>query len=168
MREMKTALHLLTFFFGLGWIAPAQTIPRNLWGKWTIRREIPTTTISCWGDKEAKALIGTDLEYSSDLFRWNKTVTKNLTAETTTITAQQFHDENSGGGANSSQVTFQQLGIRRQSVVQIAIQHPAANITGGTIEIPGDTVMVKDENTIVFSVCNVYFEAKRSAVPGRN
>ena len=168
MPEMKKVFHLATLFLGLAWTAHAQTVPRTLWGKWIVRRELPTTTISCWSDKEAKKLIGTDLEYSSELFRWNKTVTKNPTAETTTITAQQFHDENSGGGANSSQVTFQQLGIRRQSVVQIAIQHPAANITGGTILIPGDTVMGKDEHTIVFTVCNVYFEAKRRAVPSRN
>jgi hypothetical protein len=161
---LKTALHLTALFLGLGWITPAQTIPRNLWGKWTVRRELPTTTISCWSDKEAKALIGTELEYSPELFRWDKTVTKNPTVETTTITALRFHDENSGRGTASSQVTFQQLGITKDSVVQIVIQHPPASIAGGTVEIPGDAVLVKDQSTIVFSVCNVYFEAKRRAV----
>jgi len=155
--------HLTTLFLGLASTAPAQTIPKTLWGRWIVRRELPTTTISCWGDQEAKKLIGTDLEYSAGLFRWNKAVTRNPTAETTTITAQNFHDENSGGGANSSQVTFQQLGITKQRVVEIVIQHPAANITGGTIQIPGDYVLMKDENTIVFPVCNLYFEAKRTA-----
>lgn len=33
---------------------PAQTIPQQLWGKWVVTREIPTTTISCWGSAEAK------------------------------------------------------------------------------------------------------------------
>jgi len=129
-----------------------------------VQRELPTRTISCWGEKEAKKLIGTELEYSSEFFRWNKVVTKNPAAEIATITALQFHDENSGRGATSSQVSFQQLGITKESVVQIVIRHPAASITRGTVEIPGDGVLVKDENTIVFSVCNVYFEAKRRTV----
>jgi hypothetical protein len=158
---LKKALHLTALLFGLGWIAPAQTIPKSLWGKWIVQRELPTTTISCWGDKEAKALLGTELEYSPEFFRWNKIITENPTAEVETITAAQFHDENSGRGANSSQITLQQLGITKDSVVQIVIRHPAASITGGTVEIPGDGVLVKDENTLVFSVCNVYFEAKR-------
>jgi hypothetical protein len=152
------AIAFLGFVSGVS----AQTIPQTLWGKWIVRSELPTTTISCWGQKEAKAMIGKELEYSPAYFRWDETTTKNPNAEMRTITAQQFHDENSGGGANDSQVTFRQLGIKGEKVVQVRIQHPAASITGGTIEIPGDSVLIKDQNTIVFSVCNIYFEAKRT------
>jgi hypothetical protein len=162
---MKRMLYLMIVFLGLVKAVPAQTIPKELWGTWIVRREVPTTTISCWGDKEAKKLIGTEIEYSAQLFRWNRIVTKNPTAETITLTAQQFHDENSGGGANSSQVTFPQLGIKEENAVQIVIRHPTARITGATSEIPGDSVLVKDKDTIIFSVCNVYFEAKRRVVP---
>ncbi len=158
---MKRMLYLMVLFLGLAKTASAQTVPKELWGTCVLRREVPTTTISCWGDKEAKKLIGTEIEYSAQIFRWNKTVTKNPTAETITITAQRFHDENSGGSANSSQVTFPQLGIKEQKVVQIVIRHPIANITGATSEIPGDSILLKNKNTIIFSVCNVYFEAKR-------
>jgi len=143
-------------------------VPRILWGKWIVKRALHTSTLSCWGDREAKGLIGTELEYSSEVFRWQKTVTKNPDTETTTITAQQFHDENSGGGANSSQVTLRQLGIKEQQVVQIVIDHPPASITEGTVEIPGDRVLVVNQNTIILSVCNVYFEARRRAAPSRN
>jgi hypothetical protein len=162
---MKRILFLLIVFFGLARPAPAQTIPKELWGTWVVYREVPTTTISCWGDKESKKLVGTEIEYSAQVFRWNKIVTKNPTAETTTLTAERFHDENSGGGANSSQVTFAQLGIKEEKTVQVVIRHPPASIAGATNEIPGDTVLVKDKDTIIFSVCNVYFEAKRRAVP---
>ena len=162
---MKRTLYLTIAFLVLAKTVPAQAIPNELWGTWIVSREVPTTTISCWGDKEAKKLIGTEIEYSARLFRWNKIVIKNPTAETMTLTAQQFHDENSGGSANSSQVTFLQLGIKEGKAVQIVIQHPTANITGATSEIPGDTVLVKDSNTITFSVCNVYFEAKRRVIP---
>ncbi len=161
---MKKMLYLMIVILGLVKTVPAQTIPKELWGTWVVRREVPTTTISCWGDKEAQKLIGTELEYSAQLFRWNKVVTKNPTVETITLTSQRFHDENSGGGANSSQVTFLQLGIKEEKAVQIVIRHPPANITGTTSEIPGDTVLVKDQDTIIFSVCSVYFEAKRRFV----
>jgi hypothetical protein len=161
---MKRMLYLMVLILGLVETASAKTVPKELWGTWVVRREVPTTTISCWGDKEAKKLIGTEIEYSAQRFRWNKTVTKNPAAETITITAQRFHDENSGGGANSSQVTFPQLGIKEEKVVQIVIRHPTANITGATSEIPGDSILLKDKNTIIFSVCGVYFEAKRSVL----
>jgi hypothetical protein len=146
----------------------AQTVPKELWGKWVVRRAMSTTTISCWGDEDAKKLIGTEVEYSPDFFRWQKIVTKNPTAEVKTISAKQFHDENSGQGTNNSQVTMGQLGIKADKVKEVVIQHPAANITGATTEIPGDDILVKHKNTIVFSVCSFYFEAERRLAPPGN
>ena len=159
---------LVVMFLALPGTSAAQTIPKALWGTWVVRREVPTTTISCWGDEAAKKLIGTEIEYSAELFRWDKVVTKNPTAEVTTITAQQYHDYNSGGASDSSQVTFRQLGIKADKATQVTIAHPAADITGGTIEIPGDRVLIKDKDTIIFSVCGLYFDAKRSATLHRN
>jgi hypothetical protein len=160
---MRKTLYLLALRFSLLRAISAQTIPKELWGTWVVRREVPTTTISCWGEKEAKTLIGTKIEYSATLFRWNKIARKKPNAETTTITADQFHDQNSGRGSTGSQVNLQQLGIKTDKVTQVMVSHPDANITGATNEIPGDSVLIKDKNTIIFSVCQVYFEAKRSA-----
>ena len=165
---MKRVLYLTIVCLGFKCIASAQFVPSILWGKWIVQRELPTRTIACWGDREAEALIGTELEYSSGVFRWRQTVTNNPVTETTTVTSLRFQDENSGRGTNSSQVTFDQLGIKERQAVRIVIRHPPASITGATIEIPGDRVLVKDQDTIVFSVCNIYFEARRSAAPGRN
>lgn len=164
---MWKKLYLMLLFLGFLTSTPAQTIPKEMLGRWIVSRELPATTISCWGEEEAKKLIGTDLEYSSQSFRWKEIVTKNSTAEVTTVTANQFHDENSGRGLNSSQVTFRQLGIKTDKATQVIIQHPAANIFGTTGEIPGDTVLIKNKNTIIFSVCNVYFEAKRTSTTAR-
>jgi hypothetical protein len=144
-----------------------QIIPQDIWGKWVVSREIPTTSISCWGDTEARALLGTEIEYSPELFRWKDVVTSHPIAETKMISAEQFHDDNSGSGSNSSQITFSQLGIKAKEAMQISIRHPPAEITGATIEIPGDKVLVKSKDTIIFAVCNVYFEARRvTAKPG--
>ncbi len=163
--SMKKIVFLLMVCLGCVKATPSQTIPKEFWGTWVVRREVPTSTISCWGEKEAKKLIGTEIEYSAQHFRWKRVVTKNPDVETKTVTAQQFHDGNSGGGTGGSQVTFAQLGIKEESVVQITIRHPSATITEATGEIPGDNVLLKDKNTIIFSVCNVYFEAERRAAP---
>jgi hypothetical protein len=166
---MKELFYLLMVLLGVASSAPAQSLPpaqpapKDIWGHWIVTRQLPASTISCWGEAEAQKLIGTELAYSAQSFRWKNIRTKNPTATTRALTAQQFYDENSGGGSNSSQVTFAQLGIKSDHVLEIKISHPDAGITGATREIPGDTVLSTDKNTIIFSVCNIYFEAKRHA-----
>jgi hypothetical protein len=145
-------------------IASAQTVPKEVWGKWVVRREVPTKTISCWGEPEARKIIGTEIEYSDKIFRWNSIITNEPVAESRITTGQQFHDENSGGSVNSSQVDFQQLGIKQNQTTEIKIHHADAHVSTTTNEIPGDDILVKDPNTIVFSICSMFFEAKR--VPG--
>jgi hypothetical protein len=151
--------------------AMAQAIPSELWGTWVVRRELPTSTISCWGETEARAIIGTEIEYGADSFRWKDKITRHPTADVSVLTAKQFHDENSGQGANSSQVSFDQLGIKGSTAKQVTINHPGATskLPGEPSEIPGDVVLLKSHNTIVSSVCNVYFEAKRvvASSPGK-
>jgi hypothetical protein len=161
---MRKIYYLVLIFLGFLSSTSAQTVPQELLGKWVVSRELPAPTISCWGEGEARKLIGTSLEYSSESFRWQAVVTKNPIAKKLTVTATKFHDDNSGQGSRSSQVTFQQLGIKADNAVQVTIQHPSAGIFGATGEIPGDSVLIKDNNTIIFSVCNVYFEAKRIPV----
>jgi hypothetical protein len=140
---------------------PGQTIPQQLWGRWVVTREIPTSTISCWGSAEAKTLLGTEIEYTKETFRWKNAVTEHPVTETKIVSTQQFHDDNSGQGSNSSDVTFRQLGIKAKQATQISIHHSPASVAAGTTEIPGDEVLWKDSHTLIFSVCNVYFEAKR-------
>jgi hypothetical protein len=138
-----------------------QEIPSELQGRWIIKRLLPTSTISCWGKKEARQLIGTEIEYTHDSLRWRDRLASHPGVSVSEITADKFHRENSGGGASDSQVTFDQLGIRTPSTTEIVLTHPDIKPIEGAYELPGDTVLIKDNNTIVFSVCNIYFEAKR-------
>ena len=123
----------------------------------------PPRQLLRWGETEARAIIGTEIEYSANSFRWKDKTAKHPTAGVSVVTAKQFHDENSGGGANSSQVSFGQLGIKAATAKQVTINHPGttSELPGEPSEIPGHIVLLKNQNTIVFSVCNVYFEAKR-------
>lgn len=135
-------------------------IPAALRGEWVITRLIPTRTISCWGDREARGLIGTRIIYSPDSFAWKGHVIDHAKLTTRRWTAQSFFHEYCGGPADSC-VDFGQLGVHANTAVVLTIQHPHANITGATAEIPGDWVLFKDKTTIVISVCNLYFEAHR-------
>jgi hypothetical protein len=145
-------------------VVAAQNIPQELAGKWVIQRELPTQTISCWGEKEAKAIIGTEITYTTDSFRWKHLVVKHPAVQIVIVSAEQFETDNSSPSANGSQVSFRQLGIRTPNAKQVTINHPPAKLTGAATEIPGDVVLLKEHDAIVFSVCNIYFEAKRLAV----
>lgn len=141
---------------------PANPMPAELLGTWMIRKILPMQTISCWDEKQARALIGTNLEYKADSLVWKTTTARYVNSTVTTVKAADFAVDNSG---SQSSVTFKGLGITAPEVKQITIEHPDVTIqdgsNGGTTEMPGDHVMLKSRNALVFSVCNVYFEADR-------
>ena len=144
--------------------AQTQTIPVELQGRWTIRRVIPTRSISCWGYDQGKKLLGTQIEYGSNVLTWRDVVTRDLHVTISTVTAKQFHDDNSSLSSDGSQVDFHQLGIRKNEVTQVELRHLSSkNLFQETGELPGDSVLLKNGNTIVFSVCGLFFEAKRVA-----
>src|SRR6266446_3114041 len=127
-QHMRRLPYLIITVLAFVATSSAQAIPKELWGRWIVRRELPTTTISCWGASEARKLIGTELECSAELFRWKDVTTKHPSAEIKVVGAEQFHADNSGMGTNSSQVTFAQLGIRRKQATAVTIQHPEASL----------------------------------------
>ncbi|MNL82516.1 hypothetical protein D3C87_2099150 [compost metagenome] len=57
------------------------------------------------------------------------------------------------------------LGITKPAAERVTIQHADMEIKGitdqGTVGVPGDDVMFKDKNSLILSVCNVWFEAQR-------
>lgn len=138
--------------------ASAEGVPHEIWGKWAIVRLLPTTTIGC----EPPSLIGTSLEYAASKFRWKDVVTVDPAVQIRWIDARQYQQEHSGGGAVDSYLDFKQLGVTGSSAMVISIDHPPASIMSGTIEIPGDTVLVKSSNEIVVTACGFYFLAKRA------
>ena len=119
-------------------LLPAQPVPKDIWAHWIITRQLPSHHNLVLGRSRSAKILA----YSAQSFRWKNIHTKNPTATTRTLAAQQFHDENSGGGSNS---TFAQLAIKTEQVLEIKISHPDASITGATSEIPGDTVLSRDK-----------------------
>jgi hypothetical protein len=136
----------------------AETLPSRLAGTWRIQRILPTSNISCWGEKEAKPLLGSSLTYSRNALRWKGGSVPVLGVSTRTVTDEQFVRENGGSGGAAR---FEQLGIRAHSVTEVDLQHEDMDITGATTEVPGDSVLLAAPNRIVVSACGVYFEATR-------
>jgi hypothetical protein len=180
LRVFTAALMVLSIFQSATYsleaqreVAPAATkasdnspapIPYELRGKWTIRKELPAQTISCWGEKEARALIGTRIEYQTTTLRWEKITVKVLGSVTKTIEAQQWAEDNDGHD-KYSHANLRQLGIKKPEVTQITIDYAdpyPRDTTRVTSELPGGgDILLKSRNQIVFSVCNVFFEADR-------
>ena len=141
---------------------PSSKIPQELWGKWTVRKIVATDTVGCLDSKQAQALLGAEIEYRADSFRWKTTNVQSSGSSTNLIGAQEFAQVNSGSG---SHLDFNQLGIAASAVEQVTINHPNVRIAelsqSGSAAVPGESVLVEGPNTIVFDVCNTYFEARR-------
>jgi Lysozyme inhibitor LprI len=141
---------------------PPGEIPQELVGKWIIRRVLPTDTIACLDSKKAQILVGTEIEYRTDSFRWKTTTVRSSGSSTNMLGAQEFAQGNSGSG---SHVDFSQLGIAASAVKQITVNHPAVKIAelsqNGSEIMPGESVLVEGPNTVIVDVCNTYFEARR-------
>ncbi|ABF42569.1 hypothetical protein Acid345_3568 [Candidatus Koribacter versatilis Ellin345] len=152
----------LAFLILSGALLTAQQVPATLQGKWVVKRELPTRTISCWGEKEAQQVIGTEIEYTEDSFRWKDHTIHHPKITVRRLTGDQYHDEYSSPASDGSQVDFTQLGIKSATAEQIEFGHPPAHVVSESSEIPGDVVLIKHHDAIVFSVCNVYFEAERA------
>jgi hypothetical protein len=131
-------------------------------GKWIIRKVIPTDTVACLDSKQAQTLIGTEIEYRADGFRWKNTTVRSSGTSTNMIGAQEFAQANSG---SQSHVDFNQLGIAASAVKQITISHPEVTIAelsqAGASVMPGESVLVEAPNTIIFGICSTYFEVQR-------
>lgn len=136
-------------------------MPKQIIGTWVVAHEVPIKAVSCWSKEESKKLIGTEIQYSDKMFRWDKTIVENPSVDTRDVTGEQFRDENSGAGPHGSQITLELLGITSDPVTEVTIAHPPSHVFLQTTEIPGDDIVLKGPDTIIFSVCNVYFEAKR-------
>ena len=141
---------------------PPGQIPQELLGKWIIRKVIPTDTVACLDSKQAQTLVGTEIEYRADGFRWKNTTVRSSGTSTNMIGAQEFAQANSG---SQSHVDFNQLGIAASAVKQITIRHPEVTIAelsqGGASVMPGESVLVEAPNTIIFEICGTYFEVGR-------
>ncbi len=138
--------------------AGAQSIPAHLLGKWVVTRVLPAGGVSCWSGKEAKRLVGTEIEYTGSTVRWGNQEETYQLAGVSELTDDKFHQEFSGSGG---QVSLAQVGIRADRVTLVSFTHPEMWPIHGAYEIVGEDVLLKDQNSIIVVACGVFFEAHR-------
>ena len=145
-----------------GWVSPAkaQATPLSVRGSWRISRILPTHNAACWDEQRARDLVGTTLTYAPHALTWNGGTIDIAETLTRSLTAKQFREEYSGGGARGA-FDLKDLGIHAGSVVELDLQHEDADVTGATTEVPGDTVLLAGPGRIVVSACGVYYAAVR-------
>ncbi len=137
-------------------VVPArpQEMPRAITGSWRISRILPTHNSACWGNEQARPLVGTTLRYRQGAMHWKGGEVAIAEALTRTLSSSSYLTE--------YKVALTELGIRADTVTEIDLQHEDADVTGATTEVPGDTILLAGPNRILISACGVYFEALRS------
>ena len=142
---------------------PQEPFPTQIAGSWKITRTLPTTNHGCW-DK-APTLLGTTLTYRPASMRWKGGLVPLNGVATRTLTQDVFAKESAT--TYGAPLNLTDLNITTPRVLEIDRQHEDADITGSTTEVPGDTILYVNKNTIVISACGTYFQATRSSPAGR-
>ncbi len=141
-------------------------IPPELVGVWVILKILPTATMVTMDDAQARALLGTEIEYTRQSLRWNHQLVTRPFVNSYLVDSADFTRSNSGTGSGAaSHVTFEDLGIRSERARCVAIYHPYPDSEKLSdrceVPIPGDAVLFKSARSIVFDVCGWWFEAYR-------
>ena len=131
----------------------AQAIPASVAGRWRIVKIIPTKNVQCWDEARAKMLVGSTLFYRAHAMVWQGGTESITEALTRTISRRDFQGEYT--------VSFDELGIHAESITEIDLQHEDADVTGGSTEVPGDTIVLTGPGRIVVSACGVFYSAVR-------
>ena len=129
-------------------------MPASIAGTWRIVKILPTRNAQCWDEDQAKSMLGTTLTYREHAMVWHGGVEPIAAALSRTLSRRGFLDE--------YKVDLQELGIATESVEEIDLQHEDADVTGGTTEVPGDTIVVAGRGRIVVSACGVFYSAVRA------
>ncbi len=131
----------------------AQSMPPSIAGKWRIVRILPTHNPQCWNEERARTLLGTTLTYRTRMMIWHGGLEPINEVFSRTLTRRAFQDE--------YKVDLAELGIAAATVTEFDLQHEDADVTGSTIEVPGDTIVVAGPGKIVVSACGVFYSAVR-------
>lgn len=139
-------------------------IPSLLLGRWRVTKTLPTQAVVCWDRQQIDSVLNTQISYQPDGFSWNNQQRRSLGVVSSTVEEQEFVEDNSDADSETPAVDFAMLGIIAPAVERIAIMHTAKDSASNTPdddEFPGATVLIKNPDTLIFSMCNQYFEAQR-------
>ena len=140
-----------------------ERLPAQVAGAWRITRVLAVSHGACWTEKEAGPLVGSLLRYGPKAMRWQGGTVAVTGVVTHLVDSNDLKAESAVSGTGQAP-ELEALGIRTRRVLEVNLQHEDADVTGGTTEVPGDTVLVAGPGRIVVSACGVYMEAVRATL----
>jgi TonB family protein len=142
------------------------TVPEDLQGTWVVKRYIPLYTgVGCFGEEEINSLVGTVIEYKANSIHWNDRTLPVSRVESANLSAEQFVHSQEPTGSYGGVVTFRDFGIQADAVHKITIEHPEVDLGWGDTSFPGDNGLLKTPTTLLYTVCNVWFEVEKQSAP---
>lgn len=151
---------LLPYALCCGVLCAQGRLPVQVAGTWRITHVLAVSHGACWTEREAGPLLGSILRYDARAMRWQGGEVALTGVVTHLVDSNDLKAESAVTGTGQAP-ELGALGIRSRRVLEVNLQHADADITGGTTEVPGDTVLVAGRGRIVVSACGVYLEAVR-------
>jgi hypothetical protein len=141
---------LVVFMLALAFapLLTAQISARSIYGRWKIKRIIPTSNIQTSVD-DAKKYLGMEIVYSADEFKFDGEAAAHPKYKTGNMSAATFYEE--------YRAQLKELGVTHGAVSTVEVQ----DSKGEAVLNPGALVFVRSVNTIVTVWDGIYFEVMR-------
>ena len=132
-----------------GWSKACAQMPKELAGCWQTTRALQTSNPQSLSPAEARAFLGRKLRFTPSLARSGDAVLKAPQYYVRQVKASDF--------ADAFTITLKDIGISGDSAVEVDIYREKNQLT----EFPGNLVLLKNKQSILWNWRGVFFEAKR-------
>ncbi len=138
-------------------IAPAALaqMPKELGGCWQTTKALQTSNVRSLTPVEANTFLGRKLLFSPALARSGGTSLQSPQYYVRKVAAADF--------ADAFGIAFRDIGILEKSAVEIDIYREKNQLT----EFPGNLVLIKNSQSILWNWRGVFFEASRCPTPNK-
>ncbi|MCD3218174.1 hypothetical protein G8S55_13385 [Clostridium botulinum C] len=124
----------------------------EFYGKWIIKNIATYGPVNCYSEKDIKEVLGKEIFYSKDLFKYNNKVFKNIDYSKKTLNEDEFH--------GMYKIPIKKLGINDSKITIITVYKDKEHIQLWD-DYDISEIIVMDHNTIILSSGGVYFKAVR-------
>ncbi|ACT33668.1 hypothetical protein Z959_13125 [Clostridium novyi B str. ATCC 27606] len=124
----------------------------EFYGKWIIKNIATYGPVNCYSEKDKKEVLGKEIFYSKDLFKYNNKVFKNIDYSKKTLNEDEFH--------LMYKIPIKKLGINDSKITIITVYKDKEHIQLWD-DYDISEIVVMDHNTIILSSGGVYFKAVR-------
>jgi hypothetical protein len=130
-------------------------MPKELGGCWQTTKALQTSNVQSLSQAEARAFLGRKLIFSPTLARSGDTALQSPQYYVRQVADAEF--------ADAFRITLRDIGITGKSAVEIDIYREKNQLS----EFPGNLVLLKDKQSIIWNWRGVFFEASHCPISSR-